>query len=209
MGFRDRRAGGRRLGAALVELNLISPLVLALPRGGVPVGAEVARSLNASLDVFVARKVGAPGHPEYGIGAIAEGSDDVVWSTQATTMFDVTGPEVQSTVADERRELERRVERYRPSRTLPDMSAHDVVLVDDGLATGVTAEAALRALKQLDPRRLVLAVPVGASDAVDRLSQFAEVVCVELPGDFRAVGLHYDDFRQVTDAEVDDLLRTT
>lgn len=185
-----------------------APIILGLPRGGVPVASEIARALGAPLDVFVARKVGAPGHREYGIGAIAEGSDEVVWSPRATTMFDLADPRVRATVADERRELERRVRRYRANRTLPDLASRDVVLVDDGLATGVTAEAALRALARLNPRRLVLAVPVGTGDAVDRLSALAEIVCLETPRDFRAVGLHYDDFRQVTDEEVDELLGT-
>lgn len=206
MGFVDRRDAGRRLAAVLASRDLESPVVLALPRGGVPVAAEIARVLHAPLDVFVVRKVGAPGHPEYGIGAIAEGSDDVVWAPHATGVYDLDDPRVVATVAAERREVARRVEQYRPDRALPDLSARDVVLVDDGLATGVTAEAAVRALRRMHPRSVVLAVPVGAPDAVRRLSDVADVECIETPRDFRAVGLHYDDFRQVGDEEVRALL---
>ncbi|MGA9278756.1 phosphoribosyltransferase [Ilumatobacter sp.] len=205
MRFRDRGDAGRRLAAVVANRQLVSPLVLAMPRGGVPIGAEVAKFLGAPLDVFVARKVGAPGHPEFGIGAIAEGSDEVVWAEQASA-FDLDGPRVREIVDREWVELARRVDRYRSGGVLSDVTVADVVLVDDGVATGVTAEASLRALARLQPRRLVLAVPVGARGAVDRLAAWADVVCLSTPRSFRAVGLHYDRFDQVTDAEVLELL---
>lgn len=201
MRFRDRRDAGQRLAITLAEHDLDEPIVLALPRGGVPVAYEVASALGALLDVFVARKVGAPGHPEYGIGAIAEGSDRLV-TTEAAAVFDLSDAELQSMVDVEQREIDRRIERYRPGRSLPNLEGRDLVVVDDGLATGVTAEAALRALADRTPRRLVLAVPVGAIDSRERLSELAEVVCLSTPDNFRAVGVWYDDFVQVTDAEV-------
>jgi putative phosphoribosyl transferase len=205
MRFRDRSDAGRRLAGELRRLDLDDPVVLALPRGGVPVGFEVAAGLGAPLEVIVARKVGAPGHREFGIGAVAEGgtvvASDAVWAIGLD-------PERFAPLADaERRELDRRVERYRHGRPLPDVRGRDVVLVDDGLATGVTAEAALRALRQGSPGTLVLAVPVCAPETAARLGGVADrVVCVIAPEAFRAVGEWYDLFGQTSDDEVVALL---
>lgn len=202
MQFRDRADAGRQLAALLVDREHVDPLVLGLPRGGVPVAAEIARALGVPVGVFVARKVGAPGREELGVGAVAEGSDALVVS-DAARHVGLSAARLEEGAARERQELRRRVARYRGDRPLPDPAGRDVVLVDDGLATGVTAEAALRALRARGPRRLTLAVPVGARDAVDRLGAVAdEVVCPLVPRTFVAVGAWYDDFEQVTDDEV-------
>jgi putative phosphoribosyl transferase len=206
MPFADRRSAGRRLGAEVARLGLTRPLVLALPRGGVPVAYEVATALRSPLDVFVARKLGAPGHPELGVGAIAEGSDAVVVSDTAR-MLGLGEARVHEIAARERPELDRRVERYRAGGPPPAVAGRHVVLVDDGLATGVTAEAALRALRAAGTERLVLAVPVCAPDTAQRLAGLADdVLCVESPPSFGAVGTWYEDFRQTSDEEVVDLL---
>lgn len=201
MRFRDRRDAGRQLAAALAGLGLHDPVVLALPRGGVPVAAEVAGALGAPLDVLVARKVGAPGHREYGIGAIAEGGVAVA-DESALRALGVTAAQYQELAAAEQAELDRRVRRYRADRPLPALAGRDVVLVDDGLATGMTAEAALRSIRDRASGRVVLAVPVGAPEAVDRLAGVAEVVCLARPDDFRAVGRWYERFDQTADEEV-------
>jgi len=202
MYFRDRSDGGRRLAERLRAMNLDDPVVLALPRGGVPVGFEIATALGASLDVFVARKVGAPGHSEYGIGAIAEGGG-VVADEDALRVLGLSREQFEALVVEERKEMDRRVHHYRGARQLPELRQRDVVLVDDGLATGVTAEAALLALRSREPRRLVLAVPACAASTADRLRTVAdEVVCVIAPEDFCAVGLWYGEFGQTTDEEV-------
>lgn len=206
MPFQDRRDAGRSLAIAVAQCVLDSPVVLALPRGGVPVGFEVASVLDAQLEVFVARKVGAPGQPELGIGAVAEGGA-AVFDALAGHAVGVPRSEFDRLAAAERRELERRVRRYRSGRALPPVEGRDVVLVDDGLATGVTAEAALLALQARHPRRLVLAVPVCAAQSAQRLSRVAdEVVCVRQPDPFIAVGLHYESFRPTIDEEVVHLL---
>ena len=208
MRFRDRTDAGCRLAEQVAALALHRPVVLALPRGGVPVAAEVARALDATVDVFVARKVGAPGNPEYGIGAVAEGGG-VVADDDALRRLGLSADDWAALVAAERAELVRRVERYRGHRALPHVAGHDVVLVDDGLATGVTAEAALVALRTLRPGRLVLAVPTCARPAADRLAAVADdVLCVDTPDPFYAVGQSYERFEQVGDDEVLALLRT-
>jgi putative phosphoribosyl transferase len=196
--FRDRVDAGVRLADAVAGLDLVDPVVLAMPRGGVPVAAPVARRVGAALDVVVARKIGARGHPELGIGAVAE-DGVVVW----------TGPSDQDGLLQACRELERRVAEYRGGRPPPALARRAVVIVDDGLATGVTAEAALRWARLHGPDRLVLAVPVGAPDTVRRLTAPGladDVVCLLQPNGFGAVGAWYDDFRQTTDAEVHELL---
>ena len=206
MRFRDRRDAGRRLAALVAELDLPAPIVLALPRGGVPVAAEVAARLGAELDVLGARKLGAPQQPELGLGAIAEGGIRVL-DLDLVRRLGLTEAALDAVTARERLELDRRVEAYRGSRPLPPVAGRAVVVVDDGVATGGTAEAALRSVRAGRPARLVLAVPTAAPDAVARLARVADdVVCVMTPESLTAVGQWYEDFTQTTDREVAELL---
>lgn len=202
MRFEDRQDGGRKLAELLGGLRKEQPLVLGLPRGGVPVAYEVARALGAPLDVLVARKLGAPGMPEYGIGAIAEGGAVYI---SAEAVRDVgLGPDEISAIAErESGELLRRVHLYRGDRPLPDMQGRTVILVDDGIATGGTARAAVRAVRQHRPARLVLATPVLAFQTLaELLAEVDELVYVDAPEDFIAVGVWYRHFSQTTDREV-------
>jgi putative phosphoribosyl transferase len=205
--FADRAEAGRLLGERLMPLALDRPVLLALPRGGVPVAYEAAQVLGAEIDVFIVRKVGAPGHREYGIGSVAEGGV-VVADDDALRWLGVSRQRFDELAAIEQQELERRVAVYRGGRDAVDVRGRDVVLIDDGLATGVTAEAALLGVRAFEPRRLILAVPVGAPDTVRRLADIAdEVVCLREPADFSAVGQWYVDFDQTSDEEVLRLLR--
>ncbi len=205
-GFRDRTAGGRHLADALSGAELVDPVVLALPRGGVPVAFEVASRLDAPLDVLVARKVGAPNHREFGIGAIAEGGVRVA-DRASLRMLRIDDDEFENLADAEVAELERRAAAYRGGRPLPPTQDRDVVVVDDGVATGVTAEAALLAARRLGARRVVLAAPVCADETAHRLEDVADmVVCVSCPDELGAVGRWYDRFDQTTDAEVIELL---
>lgn len=204
--FHDRVEAGRRLGELLATREWHDPMVLALPRGAVPVGYEVARAIGASLDVYVVCKIGSPGQPELGMGAVAE-DGSVVATERIIRALDVTDDEFERARATAAAEVARRVARYRGGQPLPDMAGRDVVLVDDGLATGVTAETALLALRRVGNHRLVLAAPVGARDTVVRLRPLAdEVICVDAPRHFGAVGEFYRHFGATTDAEVLDLL---
>ncbi|MFT2015340.1 phosphoribosyltransferase [Streptomyces sp. 796.1] len=208
--FQDRRAAGRALAAELAERELhdelVGPLVLALPRGGVPVADEVARVLHAPLDVLVVRKIGAPFQPELGVGALA-GDEPPFYDERALDLLHLTPDGLAPQVARERVELQRRESLYRAGRPAPDLRGRTAVLVDDGLATGVSACAAVRAARRLGPARVLLAAPVGSVEAATVLGQEADdVVCPHQPRPFGAVGRWYADFDQVTDAEVLDVL---
>ena len=206
MRYRDRADAGRRLAARLGDIaeagDLPDALVLALPRGGVPVAAEVARTLRAPLDVLPVRKIGMPGRPEAGIGALV-GEDPPLFDRESMARLGLTEERLADTFAREREELRRRERAYRAGRPPLDVRGRTVVLVDDGLATGVTARAACRFLRARAPGRLVLAVPVAAPEAAHRLAQEADLlVCLSTPPDFFAVGQWYQVFDQTTDEEV-------
>jgi predicted phosphoribosyltransferase len=181
-------------------------LVLALPRGGVPVAFEVARELGAPLDVFVVRKLGMPGHEEYAIGAIASGGVRII-NEDAIRTFGITDGELDAVTMEESVELERRERRYRDGRPPPEIAGKTVILVDDGLATGSTMRAAVEALRAEDPGRHVVAVPTAAPETCQEFGRLVdEMVCAMTPEPFYAVGLWYEDFGQTTDEEVHDLL---
>lgn len=205
--FADRRAAGRLLAVRLRREPVLAaaagpPLVLALPRGGVPVAREVADVLGAPLDVLVTRKIGYPNQPELGVGAIAEGGEPV-YDELLLRRLGLTRAVLARVVDSERAELRRRVAAYRGGRPPPDVAGRQVVLVDDGLATGVTARAALRSLRAGAARRTVLAVPVAApSSAAAMRAEADEVVTLAAPAAFRAVGEWYASFGQLTDADV-------
>ncbi|HLY82788.1 MAG TPA: phosphoribosyltransferase [Acidimicrobiales bacterium] len=204
--FLDREEAGRELASRLARYADSSPVVLALPRGGVPVGAPVARALTAPLEVFVARKVGAPNQPELGIGAVAEGGVRVR-DDDALRALEIDDDIFARLAAVEETELRRRVLRYRGARPFPDLSGRTAILVDDGLATGVTALAALRSLRRFVDALLVLAVPVAPPSTLRRLAPHADdLVCLLAPEPFAAVGYWYHDFHSVSDDEVLSLL---
>jgi putative phosphoribosyl transferase len=207
MRFRDRTDAGRQLAARLAAYAARDDvIVLGLPRGGVAVGIEVARSLRVPFDVFLVRKLGVPGHAELAMGAVAAGGVRVL-SEELLRELAISNTVVDQVTARERLELERRDRLYRGDRPSPALTGRTVIVIDDGLATGSTMEAAVAALRQYQPASIVIAVPVGAPETCHRLKQVAdEVVCVESPEPFTAVGLWYERFEQVSDAEVIDML---
>lgn len=205
--LKNRQDAGKELGKFLSLRNFSAPIVLALPRGGIPVGHEVAKILHAPLEVLIARKIGAPNQPEYGIGAICE-NEIPIFNPSVLGYFDVTGDEVMATVAAEINELRRRIVRYRQGRELTSLAGKTVILVDDGLATGVTAAAAGQYLRTLKPREIILAVPVGPRDIDAMVSdQFDEIICLNRPINLSAIGLWYSDFTQVEDSDVMRILK--
>ena len=200
--FSNRHDAGRQLAALLLPLAVEQPVVIGLPRGGVPVAEEVAAALGAPLEVLAVRKIGAPGNPEYGIGAIAEDGTRL-FDLEAVAGLGIDADALEGIVAREGTELQRRVEAYRGDRPSLSLRGRTVIVVDDGVATGVTDTAALRAARRRGPRRLVLAVPVCAPDSAVRLRQEAdELVCLIEPEQLYGVGQWYADFSQVSDAEV-------
>lgn len=203
--FADRREAGTALAEALLALRLPGPiLVLALPRGGVPVGAEIARALHAPLDLLLVRKIGAPGQPELAVGAVAEGDPPaLVVDAEVQRLTGADAHYIEATAQRELAEIARRQQVYRQGRGAPDVAGRTVIVVDDGIATGSTMRAALRALRHQRPASLVMAVPVAAADTLHAMRSEADrVVCLHTPSPFHAVGLHYDDFHQVGDDEV-------
>lgn len=205
--FVDRHDAGRRLAAELAgQFDGTNSLVLGLPRGGVPVAYEVAKGLRAPLDVFAVRKIGLPWHPELAIGAIASGGLRVL-DYDAVRMHKVSAAELEEVIEREEAELDRREQRFRGSEPPVDVAGKTVVIVDDGLATGASMLAAVRALRSRHPARIVVAVPVASSDACADMRHEADVcICLETPEPFYAVGAWYHDFSQTGDEEVRALL---
>jgi predicted phosphoribosyltransferase len=207
--FEDRPDAGRRLAARLSHYKNSKPIVLALPRGGVPVAFEVAQALDAPLDVVFVRKIGAPHQPELGLGAVVDGAEPHLVLNEDIVRH-VAPPHAYIEEEQKRQlaEIEHRRQLYRPHRPPLSVRGRTVLVVDDGIATGATVKAVLRALTQARPERLILAVPVAPRDAIHDLSSEADdIVCLATPEPFFAVGAHYRNFAQTTDAEVVDLLR--
>jgi putative phosphoribosyl transferase len=206
--FRDRIEAGQLLGRELAArfVNASDAIVLALPRGGVPVGYEVAKAVGAPLDVFIVRKLGVPDHEELAMGAIASGGVRVL-NHEVIDYARVTPQQLDAVTSREERELSRREAEYRGNRAPLDVRGRTVIVVDDGLATGSTMRAAVEALRAMEPKRVIVAVPVGAAQTCEEFREIAdEIVCLRTPEPFEAVGLWYDDFTQTTDAEVHALL---
>lgn len=207
--FRDRSQAGRLLAEQLkAYANRADVLVLALPRGGVPVGFEIARALNVPLDVLIVRKLGVPQQPELAMGAIASGGIRVL-NESLLADLPIPAGEIEAVTTRERQELERRERVYRGDRPFPTVQGHTVILVDDGIATGTTMQAAVAALKPQHPARIVIAVPVAAAETCaefQRLGDHSSFICLLTPASFVAVGLWYESFPQTSDEEVRALL---
>ena len=206
--FKDRSDAGRKLAASLSHYaNRNDVLVLALPRGGVPVAYEVAKKLNAPLAVFLVRKLGVPGHEELAMGAIASGGVRVI-NEELVDYLGIPDEVIDAIAAVEQRELERRELAYRDSRTRPNVKDRVAILIDDGLATGSTMRAAARSLRLQKPQRIVVAVPVSSPETCDEVrSEVDEIVCAFTPANLQGVGLWYEDFSQTSDEEVRELLK--
>ena len=206
--FKDRTDAGRKLAARLTRYaDQDNVLVLALPRGGVPVAYEVAKELKAPLDVFLVRKLGVPGHEELAMGAIASGGVRVV-NEELVNYLGIPDQVIDGIAAVEQRELERRALAYRDDRPPPDVKDRIVILIDDGLATGSTMRAAALSLRLQKPRRIVVAVPVSSPETCDEFrSEVDEIVCAFTPQNLQGVGLWYEDFSQTSDEEVRELLK--
>jgi predicted phosphoribosyltransferase len=206
MYFRDRRDAGRRLAAKLTAYRNTNALVLALPRGGVPVAFEIAQALNLPLDIMLVRKLGVPGHEELAMGAIANGNIQVL-NDSVFRGLAIPQANVDKVIERERQELERRNVAYRAGRQAPDLEGRVVILVDDGIATGADMRAAAEAAARQQAAHIVVAVPIASDDAVQMLREVAgEVVCLDVPEPFGGVGRYYLDFSQTPDVEVTRLM---
>lgn len=208
--FKDRTAAGQLLADKLrAYANCPDVLVLALPRGGVPVAKEVAKALNVTLDVFLVRKLGVPGQEELAMGAIASGGVRVL-NDKVVQELKISEVALDQVAAIEQQELERRERLYRDERPFPVLHGRTVILVDDGLATGATMRAAIVALRQLQPARIVVSVPISSSETCREIGAMVDdIVCASTPRPFYSVGRWYDNFSQTTDEEVRDLLKNS
>ena len=206
MHFKDRADAGQKLAEKLLEYRENNPMILALPRGGVPVGFEVAKALNAPLDIIVVRKIGAPSNPEFGVGAIAPGV--LILDTETLNSLGLKPEDMTHTIEEERKEMERRITKYRSGEWHRGAAKETIVVVDDGLATGVTARAALEsARKTYNPKKIIFAAPVAARQSLESLKPYADqIVCVSKPENLMAIGEWYEDFPQTKDEEVLDYL---
>lgn len=202
MVFENRKEAGEKLATELTEFRHDQPIVLALPRGGVPIGFEIAKILHAPLEVIVSRKIGAPYNPEFGIGAIAEGNVRVL-DESVIELLGISPETLKQLTENEKEEIKRRIALYRNNKPLPSLKNRTVILVDDGLATGVTARAAIAAIKRKRPKQLIFASPVCAYDTAREFEHVVDqVVCLTAPVDFTSVGMWYRQFHQVSDEEV-------
>jgi len=208
MPFSNRTEAGRKLAEALAFYKGQHPVILALPRGGAPVAAEIAAALEAPLDLVLVRKIGVPFQPELAMGAVVDGQEPlVVGNEQVIRMAEINQSEFDAIRDRELEEIERRRKLYLGNRPHPELKGQTVIIVDDGIATGATIRVALRAIRMRKPRKLILAVPVAPTQSLDELRTEAdEIVCLEDYEDFGAIGLYYSDFRQISDAEVIELL---
>ena len=208
MPFRDRSEAGRKLAIALAKYKDQQPVVLALPRGGVPVAAEVAQALGAPLDLVLVRKIGVPFQPELAMGAVVDGESPVIVRNEdVIRMAGIDEADFEAVCESELAEIERRRQRYLGTRERADVTGRIAIVVDDGIATGATTRAALRAVRARNPKTVVLAVPVAPTESLQSLRSDAdEIVCLEDYESFGAIGFYYRDFRQITDEEVIDTL---
>ncbi len=206
--FADRRAAGRALAKALAARHLTAPVVLALPRGGVPVAAEIASALGAPLDIVLVRKIGVPLQRELAVAAVVDGGEpEVVVNKDVAELAGITADYIDASVKQELEEIERRRKAYLQGRARVPLEGRTVILVDDGIATGASVRAALRGLRRKAPKVLILAVPVAPLETIEALrNEVDEIVCLRMPDPFFAIGMHYADFRQVNDDEVIRLL---
>jgi putative phosphoribosyl transferase len=207
--FADRRQAGIELGQELARQRLHSPVVLALPRGGVPVGAEIAAILNAPLEVLIVRKVGAPGNPELAAAALVAGdTDDIVVNREIVEAYGLTNSELTALIDRERPELERRVALYIGHRGQVSIENRTAIIVDDGMATGTTAKVAIRAVRRRGPAKIVLALPVAPSEVIEEIRPEVDLlICLAQPTPFRALGYHYLNFEQIPDEVVINTLK--
>ncbi|HEX8901891.1 phosphoribosyltransferase [Vitreimonas sp.] len=209
--FPDRAAAGRALAAELSAQSFKSPVVYALPRGGVPVAVEIAKALNAPLDLLLVRKIGAPGQEELAVGSIVDGErPDIILNEDIIAALGVSRPQIESVAARELREIERRRALYLPGRAPVSAAGRTAILVDDGVATGASMKAAIAAVRRRTPERVVVAAPVAAPETAAELKTLADdVVCLDTPARFGAVGFFYRDFHQLEDDEVIALLASS